>query len=102
MARSSPSSNNSYPTADPRRQQDEDDGDDNNSDDDHEHDVPDSPPQANSLASPPQARAFPPESWLPKRFAHPAPGSTLHSLSTAMMFGALGGGVANAIEDQQR
>ena len=118
MARLSPSSNISYPTTPdppPRQQdqdQDDDDDDDNNNDEDdqqqheHEHDVPgqriSSPdyveveiPQSIGGVAPGQqspvstsSEGYP--SWLPKRPPPPAPGSTLHSLSTAMMFGADG------------
>ena len=102
MARLSPSSNNSFSPTDPRRQQ----GDDHDNDDDvHDHDH-DGPRQR--IGSPDDidvelARAAPPDkqspvstssegypSWLPKRPPPPAPGSTLHSLSTAMMFDGAG------------
>ncbi|KAF8497822.1 hypothetical protein F5888DRAFT_1613094, partial [Russula emetica] len=102
MARLSPSSNNSYPTTpDPRRQQDNDDNDDDNNEDD-QHDVPGQrisspdyvdveipqsvgvPPSQQSPVSSTSSEGYP--SWLPKRPPPPAPGSTLHSLSTAMMF----------------
>ena len=109
-ARLSPSSNISYPTttsdADPRRRQQDEDDDDNDEDDDNDqqHDVPgqriSSPdyvdveiPQSIGVgvAAPGQqspvstsSEGYP--SWLPKRPPPPAPGSTLHSLSTAMMF----------------
>src|SRR6266852_278115 len=130
MARLSPSSNNSFPTADsPRRQQQQQDDDDNNNDD-YEHDVPgqriSSPdyveveipqsigaaPSQQSPVSSTSSEGYP--SWLPKRPPPPAPGSTLHSLSTAMMFGAdgpaeqhpggggAGAGPASASEDRQQ
>src|SRR6267154_2722199 len=107
MARLSPSSNNSYPTtahADPRStQQLQDDGNDN--DDNDQHDVPgqriSSPdyvdveiPQSIDVAPSQQSpvstssEGYP--SWLPRRPPPPAPGSTLHSLNTATMFGSDG------------
>ncbi|KAF8497809.1 hypothetical protein F5888DRAFT_1803273 [Russula emetica] len=107
MVRLSPSSNSSFPTADPRRQKDDDDDDDDNNNDDDQHDrsmtspvnesvapttsTPRSPspsvqPRANT--PPTSSEGYP--SWLPKRPPLPAPFSTLHSLSTAMMFGSSG------------
>ena len=116
MAGLSPSSNISYPTTpDPQQrssrqqqqqQDDQDDDDNNNNNDEHEHDVPgqriSSPdyveveiPQSIGGVAPSQrspvsssSEGYP--SWLPKRPPPPAPGSTLHSLSTAMMFGSDG------------
>ena len=113
MARLSPSSNTSYPTADPRRQQNDNDADDNNNtnDDDDHHDSEHDPdhgisgqqisspdyvhveiPQSVGVAAPGQqssastsSEGYP--SWLPKRPPPLATGSTLHSLSTEMMFG---------------
>jgi hypothetical protein len=119
MARLSPSSNNSYPTADPRRQQDDND---NNNNDDDQHDgqrisspdyveveVPqaaDIAPSQQSPVSSSSSEGYP--SWLPKRPPPPAPGSTLHSLSTAMIFDGGGAGpvdyagTASASEDRQQ
>ena len=106
MARLSPSSNNSYPTPDPPRQQGDDDNNNNDNQHEHEYDVPgqriSSPdyveveiPQSIGGVAPGQqspvsssSEGYP--SWLPKRPPPPAPGSTLHSLSTAMMFGSDG------------
>src|SRR5216683_6964814 len=100
MARLSPSSNN---TTDLRSQQ----GDqDNNDDDVHDHDRNGSPQRPDdidvdvSLAAPPaqqspvstSSEGYP--SWLPKRPPPPAPGSTLHSLSTHMVFGSDAAGPA--------
>ena len=105
MARLSPSSNNSYHTADPRRQQDDSNNNNTNEDDDqHDHDGPgqrisspdyadvDIPQHVTATAAAPgqqspvssSSEGYP--SWLPKRPPPPAPGSTLHSLSTAMWF----------------
>src|SRR6266446_1813585 len=121
MAQLSPSSNISYPSADadPRRQDDDHNDDD---EDQHEHDVPSqriSSPDyvdveisqaagvAPSKQSPVSTSSEGYPSWLPKRPPPPAPGSTLHSLSTAMMFGSDGpadqpGGPASASEDRQQ
>ena len=106
MARLSPSSNISYTAADPRTQQDNNDDDNNDEDQhEHEHDVPrqrisspdyvdveisQSPGVAPSKQSPVSTSSEGYPSWLPKRPPPPAPGSTLHSLSTAMMFGSDG------------
>jgi hypothetical protein len=106
MARLSPSSNISYPTTDPHRQQQQDDDNNDNDQHDHEHDVPGQrisspdyvdvkipqsigiPPSQHSPMSSSSSEGYP--SWLPKCPPPPAPGSTLHSLSTAMMFGSNG------------
>jgi hypothetical protein len=113
MARLSPSSNNSHHTTDPRREHEDDSNNNNNNNDDnddddqheheHEHDGPglriSSPDyvDAHAAAAAPgqqspvstSSEGYP--SWLPKRPPPPAPGSTLHSLSTAMMFDGGGG-----------
>ena len=129
MARLSPSSNNSYPTtphADPQQQDEDDDDNNDNDQQDHEHDVPgqriSSPdyvdveiPQSIGIApsqqSPVSSSSEGYPSWLPKRPPPPAPGSTLHSLSTAMMFGTDGpagppehpaGASASASEDRRQ
>ena len=108
MARLSPSSNISYHTADPRRQDDSNNNNRNDDDDDdrHDHDGPGlriSSPDYADVDVPHGAAAAPGQqspvstssegypSWLPKRPPPPAPGSTLHSLSTAMMFDGGGG-----------
>ena len=112
MARLSPSSNTSFSPTDPRRLQ----GDDHNNDDDvHDHDHDGS---RQRIGSPDDidvelARAAPPDkqspvstssegypSWLPKRPPPPAPGSTLHSLSTAMLFGSDGAGPSEPLPGQ--
>ena len=103
MARLSPSSNNSFSTPDPRRQQRDDNNNDDDDDNGHEHDATvrriSSPADVDIDVDIPRATApgqqspvstssegYP--SWLPKRPPPPAPGSTLHSLSTHMMFGS--------------
>lgn len=111
MARLSPSSNISHHSADPRRQHDDDNNNNNNDDDNddvhHDDDGPGlriSSPDYVDIDIPHSAAAAPGQqsptstssegypSWLPKRPPPPAPGSTLHSLSTAMMFDGGGGG----------
>jgi hypothetical protein len=120
----SPSTNNSVSPTDPRRQPqpqhpqqqrhgDHDNGNSNNNNDDdvHDHDrngsrlrvgspddidvdvtvrraVPSDKPSPVSTSS----EGYP--SWLPKRPPPPAPGSTLHSLTTHMLFGSDGAGPA--------
>ncbi|KAH9953468.1 hypothetical protein BC827DRAFT_134941 [Russula dissimulans] len=115
MARVSSSSNNSFPTtADPRgRRQDDIIDADNADDNNHDHDgsspslrigSPDdfgvdvdiartaaAPAQQSPVSS--SSEGYP--SWLPKRPPPPAPGSTLHSLSTHMMFGSDAAGPAD-------
>src|SRR5712671_2784161 len=108
MARVSSSSNNSNPDPRSRRQDDiidNDNADDNNNNNDHDGPNPSirigSPDDigvdvdiARTAAAPAQqspvsstsSEGYP--SWLPKRPPPPAPGSTLHSLSTHMMFGS--------------
>src|SRR6267154_473690 len=86
MARLSPSSNNSFPTtphADPRSSQQQEQQDD---DDDNPQSIGVAPSQQSPVST--SSEGYP--SWLPKRPPPPAPGSTLHSLSTAMMFGSDG------------
>ena len=110
MARLSPSSNISFSPTDLRSPQ----GDDHNNDDDvqdHDHDgsrqrSPDDIDVELARAAPPDKQSpvstssegYP--SWLPKRPPPPAPGSTLHSLSTAMMFGSDGAGPSEPLPGQ--
>ena len=114
MARLSPTSNNSLSPTDPRRLQ----GDDHNNNDDDVHDH-DHDGSRQRIGSPDDidvelARAAPPDkrspvstssegypSWLPKRPPPPAPGSTLHSLSTAMIFGSDGAGPSDPLPGGQ-
>jgi hypothetical protein len=107
-ARLSASTNNSVSPNDPRRQSDQDN---NNNDDVHDHDRngsrlrvgnPDdidvdttvrhavAPDKQSPVST--SSEGYP--SWLPKRPPPPAPGSTLHSLSTQMMFGSDAAGLA--------
>jgi hypothetical protein len=111
MARLSPSSNNSAPSPDPRTQQGNDDDNNNNSNNnnhDRDQDPDDRDRPSMRIGSPDDvdvrrtvapgqpspvstsSEGYP--SWLPKRPPPPAPGSTLHSLSTHMMFGSDGAG----------
>ncbi|KAI0251640.1 hypothetical protein BJV78DRAFT_1282308 [Lactifluus subvellereus] len=94
MAQSHPS-NNPSPTDPAPREQEQEQEDDNDEIDDPslQHIHTDVPPARPSTASTPTA-SFPGHgdssegypSWLPKRPPPPAPGSTLHSISTANMF----------------
>ena len=114
MARLSPSSNISHHTADPRRQHDDDNNNNVDDNDDVHHDddgpglrisspdyvdvdIPHAAAAAPGQQSPTSTSSEGYPSWLPKRPPPPAPGSTLHSLSTAMMFD--GGGGAGAAGD---
>jgi hypothetical protein len=117
MAHLSPSTNTSVSPTDTRRQhqQEQRQGDQDNNDDDddvHDHDrngsrlrvgSPDdididitarravAPDKQSPVST--SSEGYP--SWLPKRPPPPAPGSTLHSLSTHMMFGSDAAGPAD-------
>jgi hypothetical protein len=131
MERLSPSTNISVSPTDPRRQhqQEQRHGDEDNNDNDvHDNDrngsrlrvgTPDDidvditarRPVAPDKQSPVSTSSEGYPSWLPKRPPPPAPGSTLHSLSTHMMFGSDAAGPAEpgpasaggrASDDRQR